>query len=76
MFENFVQGIIIRTILAYLNNKQPPTQVRSYNLTVLKIVNDTIAEVRSITMDICFHFFGTECYKVNSLYIKTKEQTI
>jgi hypothetical protein len=42
MFENVMQGIIIRTILAHLNHKQPPTTVRTDNLTSLGILNDTI----------------------------------
>ena len=56
MFKNVMQGIIIRTILADLNHKQPPTPVRTNNSIALGIVNDTIKQVRSRTMDIHFHF--------------------
>ena len=42
MFENVMQGIIMRTILADLNHKQTPTPFRTDNSIALGIVNDTI----------------------------------
>ena len=56
MFENVMQGIIIRTILVDLKHKQPTTPVRTDNSTALGIMNDTIKQVRSRTMDVHFHF--------------------
>ena len=56
MFENVMQETIIQTILTDLQHKQPPTPVRTDNSTALRIVNDTIKQVRSRTMDMRFHF--------------------
>ena len=55
MFENVMMGIIIRATLQDIGHVQPPTPVRTENSTALGIINDTIKQVKSRTMDMRFH---------------------
>ena len=55
-FENAQIGAILRPTLEKLGHKQPPTPIRTDNTTAAGIVNDTIKQNRSRTIDMRFHW--------------------
>ena len=51
LFENAQMGAIIRPTLEELGHPQPPTPIRTDNTTAAGIVNNTIKQNRSCTID-------------------------
>ena len=56
LFKNGQQGVVLRNTLINLRHYQPPTPIKTDNLTTAGIANNTLLQRKSRTMDMRFYW--------------------